>query len=147
MEREALGMIYNITKFRHYLLCRKFTFHFDHSVLLYLVSKHFRIYVVKLIELDEESADRISSRKYVAGRAKAIGNTQSEFLPTSRSIVSQRHRWNLAKVCSTIRKGSNITRITLWHCWRTLCWEYYCIENLEQWIVVANDFKGCTTIL
>ena len=32
-------MVYNITKFRHYLLGRKFTFHVDHSTLLYLVNK------------------------------------------------------------------------------------------------------------
>ena len=32
-------MIYNVTKFRHYLLGRKFFFHVDHSALLYLVSK------------------------------------------------------------------------------------------------------------
>ena len=32
-------MIYSITKFRHYLLGRKFTFHVDHSALLYLVNK------------------------------------------------------------------------------------------------------------
>ena len=38
-EREALGMVYNINKFRHYLLGRKFTFHVDHFALLYLVSK------------------------------------------------------------------------------------------------------------
>ena len=33
-------MIYSINKFRHYLLGQKFTFHVDHSALLYLVSKH-----------------------------------------------------------------------------------------------------------
>ena len=38
-EREALGMIYNINKFMHYLLGKKFTFHVDHATLLYLVSK------------------------------------------------------------------------------------------------------------
>ena len=32
-------MIYNINKFRHYLLGKKFTFHVDHAALLYLVSK------------------------------------------------------------------------------------------------------------
>ena len=38
-EREALGMIYNINKFRHYLLGKMFTIHVDHASLLYLVSK------------------------------------------------------------------------------------------------------------
>ena len=38
-EREALGMVYIITKFQHYLLGRRFTFHVDHSALLYLVNK------------------------------------------------------------------------------------------------------------
>ena len=38
-EWEALGMIYNINKFRHYLLGRKFTFHVDHAAILYLVEK------------------------------------------------------------------------------------------------------------
>ena len=38
-EREALGMVNNINKFRHYLLGRKFTFHVDHSGLLYLLNK------------------------------------------------------------------------------------------------------------
>ena len=32
-------MVYNINKFRHYLLGKKFTFHVDHSALLYVVSK------------------------------------------------------------------------------------------------------------
>ena len=32
-------MVYNINMFRHYLLGKKFTFHVDHSALLYLVSK------------------------------------------------------------------------------------------------------------
>jgi hypothetical protein len=38
-EREALGMIYNVTKFRHYLLGKWFTFHVHHLALVYLVSK------------------------------------------------------------------------------------------------------------
>ena len=38
-EREALGMIYSVNKFRHYLLGKKFTFHVDHSKLIYLVPK------------------------------------------------------------------------------------------------------------
>ena len=38
-EREALGMIYNKNKFRHYLLGKKFTFHVNHATLLYLVFK------------------------------------------------------------------------------------------------------------
>ena len=32
-------MIYSIIKFRNYLLSRKFTFHVNHSALLYLVTK------------------------------------------------------------------------------------------------------------
>ena len=39
MEPEALDMIYSITKFLHYLLGQKFSFHVDHSTLLYLVNK------------------------------------------------------------------------------------------------------------
>ena len=38
-EREALGIVYSVTQYRHYLLGRKFSFHVDHSALLYLVSK------------------------------------------------------------------------------------------------------------
>ena len=38
-EREALGMVYAVNKFRHYLLGNKFTFHVDHSALVYLVAK------------------------------------------------------------------------------------------------------------
>ena len=38
-EKEALGMIFNVNKFRHYLLVQKFTFHVNHCALLYLVSK------------------------------------------------------------------------------------------------------------
>mgnify|MGYP006982084761 FL=1 len=32
-------MVYSVTKYRHYLLDRKFSFHVDHSALLYMVSK------------------------------------------------------------------------------------------------------------
>ena len=32
-------MVYSVTKYRHYFLGRKFSFHVDHSALLYLVSK------------------------------------------------------------------------------------------------------------
>ena len=32
-------MVYSVTKYRHYLLGRKFSFHVDHSTLIYLVSK------------------------------------------------------------------------------------------------------------
>ena len=39
IEREALGMAYNATKYHHYLLGRKFSFHVEHSTLIYLVSK------------------------------------------------------------------------------------------------------------
>lgn len=38
-EREALGMIYALKKFRHYLLGNKVIFHVDHQALLYLVNK------------------------------------------------------------------------------------------------------------
>ena len=38
-EREALGIIYNVTKLQHYLWGRKFSFHVDHSAILYFVSK------------------------------------------------------------------------------------------------------------
>ena len=37
IEKEALGMVYSISKFRHYLLGKKFTFHVDHFALLYLL--------------------------------------------------------------------------------------------------------------
>ena len=39
IEREGLGMIYAIKKFRHYLLANKFVFFVDHQALLYLVNK------------------------------------------------------------------------------------------------------------
>jgi len=32
-EREALGLIYSVTKFWHYLLGKKFVFHVDHQKL------------------------------------------------------------------------------------------------------------------
>ena len=38
-EREALGMVYAVQKFRHYLLATPFTFFVDHRALIYLVNK------------------------------------------------------------------------------------------------------------
>ena len=38
-EREGLGMIYSVQKYRHYLLGYKFTFHVDHDALKYMVNK------------------------------------------------------------------------------------------------------------
>ncbi|MCO5585886.1 hypothetical protein L7F22_039820 [Adiantum nelumboides] len=38
-EREALGMVFNATKFRHYLMGRLFYFYVDHQALLYLINK------------------------------------------------------------------------------------------------------------
>ena len=37
--REALGMIYALNKFKHYLLGNKVVFHVDHQALLYLLKK------------------------------------------------------------------------------------------------------------
>ena len=39
IEREALGMIYALKKFSHYLLANKVIFHVDHQALLYMVRK------------------------------------------------------------------------------------------------------------
>ena len=38
-EREDLGMIFAVKKFRHYLLANKFVFYTNHQALLYLVNK------------------------------------------------------------------------------------------------------------
>lgn len=38
-EREALGMVYALNKFRHYLLGNRVIFHVDHQALLYLIKK------------------------------------------------------------------------------------------------------------
>ena len=38
-EREALGMIFAVQKFRHYLLGYKFNFHVDHDALKYMINK------------------------------------------------------------------------------------------------------------
>lgn len=38
-KREALGMVYAVQKFRHYLLAMPFTFYVDHQALMYLVNK------------------------------------------------------------------------------------------------------------
>ena len=42
-KREALGMIYVVGKFRHYLLGNTFVFNMDHQALVYIVNKAFFI--------------------------------------------------------------------------------------------------------
>ena len=39
IEREALGMVYSVQKFRHYLLGYPFVFHVDHDALKYMINK------------------------------------------------------------------------------------------------------------
>ena len=39
IEREALGMVFALHKYRHYLLANPFIFYTDHQALKYLVSK------------------------------------------------------------------------------------------------------------
>ena len=43
MERETLGMIYIVNKFKHYLLGSTFVFHVDHQALVYIVNKAFLV--------------------------------------------------------------------------------------------------------
>ena len=38
-EREALGMVFALQKYRHYLLANPFIFYIDHQALKYLVNK------------------------------------------------------------------------------------------------------------
>ena len=38
-ERESLGMVFSLQKFRHYLLANPFIFYTDHQALKYLVNK------------------------------------------------------------------------------------------------------------
>ena len=38
-EREALGMVFSLQKYRHYLLSNPFTFYTEHQSLKYLVNK------------------------------------------------------------------------------------------------------------
>ena len=38
-EREALGMVFSLQKYRHYLLANPFIFYTDHQALKYLVNK------------------------------------------------------------------------------------------------------------
>ena len=40
-EREALGMVFALQKYRHYLLANPFIFYTDHQALKYLVNKTF----------------------------------------------------------------------------------------------------------
>ena len=56
-QREGLGMIYVVKKFRHYRLANKFVFSTDHQVLLYLVNKpcntgHIGRWFLILLEFD-----------------------------------------------------------------------------------------------
>ena len=39
IEREALGMVFSLQKYRHYLLANPFIFYIDHQALKYLINK------------------------------------------------------------------------------------------------------------
>ena len=66
MEREGLAIVYNVKKFRHYLLANHFIFFSDHHALLYLVNKPCAIgrivrWFVILLEFDFSVAIRPGS--------------------------------------------------------------------------------------
>ena len=78
-EREALGMIYNINKFRHYLLGKKFTFQVEHATLLYLVSKHaltgkLALWMLLLQEFDFDIRHRPGMQHPIADYLSRIEN-------------------------------------------------------------------------
>ena len=74
-ECEALDMIYNINKFRHYLLGKKFIFHVDHTTLLYLVSKQTLIgKLVRLMLLLQEIQHRLGTQHAIADYLSHIEN-------------------------------------------------------------------------
>ncbi|MCO5566914.1 hypothetical protein L7F22_020598 [Adiantum nelumboides] len=56
-EREALGMIFSATKFRHYLLGKFFVFYVDHQALLYLINKIIFLGTVRVESLRDEPVD------------------------------------------------------------------------------------------
>ena len=71
MEPEGLGMVYSVTNYRHYLLVRKFSFHVDHSMLIYLVSKasltgNFARWTLLLQEFEFDNVHRLGVQHAVA---------------------------------------------------------------------------------
>ena len=78
-EGEALGMIYSINRFRHYRLGRKFIFHVDHAVLLYLLSKQSLTgksvhWILLLHELKFEIQHRLGAQHVVIDYLSRIEN-------------------------------------------------------------------------
>ena len=107
-EREALGMIYIVNEFQHYLLGRKFTFHMDHTALLYLVSKQsltrkLARWMLPLQEFEFEIHLRPGTQHVVANYLSRIGNG-NEAIP--------RHHDLRPEYCVLRQLGQKKTRIS-----------------------------------
>ena len=98
-KREALGIIYSINKFWHYLLGNKFVFHVDHLALLYLVAKqalHGKIARWMLIPIEFEFTVThtpipmhaiVDYLSQLESTREALVNVQDDFLDVSVFMI------------------------------------------------------------